>query len=367
MYINQPKKPFLKRITADNKKRTIVLASIIVFVLVIGGAFLYGKSLLEPVKKGSKTTVNVNIPSGSSVSAIADILKEKNVIKSEKAFQYYVKYKGASGFQAGYYHLTKGMDLNTIIKKLTNGGTNYAFQITVPEGKQLTQIASAIAKETKYSEKDIIAKLDDQTFISKLKKQYPDTVTDDVLNNDIKHPLEGYLFPATYPFTDPDASLEDIITAMIKQTNTYVETYKSSLEKKKLSIHDALTMASLIEEEATAKVDRHKIASVFYNRLEKDMPLQTDPTVLYAAGKHKDRVFYKDLKIDSPYNTYKNKGLPPGPIANAGESSWDAALNPDKTDYLYFLAKSNGEVVFTKTLKEHNKAKEKYITNKDSE
>lgn len=97
------------------------------------------------------------------------------------------------------------------------------------------------------------------------------------------------------------------------------------------------------------------------------MPLQTDPTVLYAAGKHKSRIYYKDLKIDSPFNTYKHKGLPPGPIANAGDSSWEAALRPDKTDYLYFLAKSNGEVVFTKTLKDHNKAKEKYISKKDSE
>lgn len=114
--------------------------------------------------------------------------------------------------------------------------------------------------------------------------------------------------------------------------------------------------------EATEKTDRSKISSVFYNRLKKDMPLQTDPTVLYALGEHKSRVYYKDLKVKSPYNTYTNKGLPPGPIANAGESSWKAALHPEKTDFVYFLAKKNGEVVFTKTLNEHNKAKAKYIT-----
>jgi UPF0755 protein len=125
-------------------------------------------------------------------------------------------------------------------------------------------------------------------------------------------------------------------------------------------------MASLIEEEATQKTDREKIASVFYNRLEIGMPLQTDPTVLYALGEHRDRVFYKDLKVDSPYNTYKVKGMPPGPIANAGEMSIIAALKPAQTDYLYFLATSTGEVIFTKTLEEHNQQKAIHITKKEN-
>ena len=122
-------------------------------------------------------------------------------------------------------------------------------------------------------------------------------------------------------------------------------------------------MASLVEEEATEKVDRAKIASVFYNRLDKGMPLQTDPTVLYAKGEHKDRVFYKDLEIDSPYNTYKVKGLPPGPIANAGEMSIKAVLEPEKTKYLYVLATPEGEVLYSKTLDEHNVKKAEHITN----
>jgi UPF0755 protein len=123
-------------------------------------------------------------------------------------------------------------------------------------------------------------------------------------------------------------------------------------------------MASLIEEEATEKADRKTIASVFYNRIEKGMMLQTDPTVLYAHGKHKERVLYKDLEIDSPYNTYQNTGLPPGPIANAGKSSIEASLQPEKTDYYYFLATADGDVIFTKTLEEHNKEKAKHITSK---
>jgi UPF0755 protein len=140
--------------------------------------------------------------------------------------------------------------------------------------------------------------------------------------------------------------------------------YTEKSKEKKLSIHQLLTMASLVEEEATGKADRKTIASVFYNRLKSGMPLQTDPTVLYALGKHKEKVFYKDLDVNSPYNTYKNTGLPPGPIANSGRVSIEAALDPNQTNYYYFLATANGDVIFTKTLAEHNQKKAEYISNK---
>lgn len=121
-------------------------------------------------------------------------------------------------------------------------------------------------------------------------------ITDDVLNKNIKHPLEGYLYPATYPFYDPETKLDAIIEAMIKQTDQLAEKYEKQMKDKKMSVHKALTMASLIEEEATEKADRHKISSVFYNRISKNMPLQTDPTVLYALGEHKTVSCTKTLK-----------------------------------------------------------------------
>jgi UPF0755 protein len=139
--------------------------------------------------------------------------------------------------------------------------------------------------------------------------------------------------------------------------------YQSSMAEREYTAHELLTLSSLIEEEATEKADRGKISSVFYNRMEEGMPLQTDPTVLYALGKHKSRTVYKDLKVDSPYNTYKVKGLPPGPIANAGTSSIEAALQPEDTNYYYFLASSSGSVYYSETLDEHNEKKAKYITN----
>ncbi|NPC93473.1 endolytic transglycosylase MltG [Bacillus sp. WMMC1349] len=358
MFADQSKKKPRK-----NKLKLWIAVVALLFIVIAGGLSFYVKSALEPVDQNNKKAINVYIKEGSSLSKIAAKLKEQHLIKNEKVFIFYAKYKHASRFQAGNFQLNQAMEPTEIIDKLTNASNVPAFKLVIPEGKQLSQIAEIIAKQTHYSEQEVMKKLDNKQFISKLKHKYPNLITGEILAKKVKHPLEGYLYPATYPFHDPNTTLETIIETMIKPTAHLADKYKSQMKHKKLSVHKTLTMASLIEEEATEKVDRHKIASVFYNRLRKKMPLQTDPTVLYAMGKHKSRVVYKDLKVDSPYNTYKNAGIPPGPISNAGETAWEAALNPDKTDYIYFLAKKDGEVVFTKTFKEHSKAKRKYITN----
>jgi len=141
-----------------------------------------------------------------------------------------------------------------------------------------------------------------------------------------------------------------------------LDEYMIQIEEKDMSVHQLLTLASLIEEEATEQVDRNQIASVFYNRMNTGMPLQTDPTVLYAKGEHQAKVYYKDLEIDDPYNTYKYPGLTPGPIANAGVMSIEAALAPAQTDFLYFLAAPDGQVYFSTTLDEHEEKKAEHIT-----
>lgn len=351
----------------EKRKKTMraLLAAVIV-LLIAAAAVFYIMLCLKPIDKGSSDQLKVSIPTGSSVREIAHRLKDAGLIRNENIFKVYVKYKNASGFQAGEYLFTKSMSLDEMISLLESGkaSPNFAFQITVPEGKQLKQIAALIAAKSGYKEQEVLNKMQDKTFLQNLKQKYPDTLKKDIDNKNIKYPLEGYLYPATYPFEKQNTPLETIIETMIKPTDEMVKKYSEEIQQKKLSVHQFLTMASLIEEEATQKTDRGKIASVFYNRLEKKMPLQTDPTVLYALGNHKSKVYYKDLKVKSPYNTYLNKGLPPGPISNAGETSLEAAINPDKTDYLYFLASKDGTVVFTKNLKEHNTQKEKHITGK---
>ncbi len=345
----------------------IISALILVFIILIGGGgYLYIQSALKPVDSKSKVNKKVEIPIGSSVTGIGETLESHGIIKDAKVFKYYVKLKNEGGFMAGEYELSPSMDIPEIVSRLKTGKVlaRASFKITIPEGKQLKEIAAIMAKASGQNETDVFNQLNDREFIKSLMLKYPDVLTEEMMKSSVKYPLEGYLFPATYPFYKKNPSIEEMVTVMLDKTRTVLSGFKEASEEEKLSTHRLLTIASLIEEEATAKTDRRKIASVFYNRLDKGMMLQTDPTVLYAEGKHKERVVYKDLDVDSPYNTYQHTGLPPGPISNPGKVSIEAALNPEKTDYLYFLATPEGEIIFTKTLEEHNKEKAKHISNK---
>lgn len=349
-------------------RRIVLIISIVTLLLLVfigGGGYLYIKSALQPVDKDSKVSKKVEIPIGSSVTGISNTLEANGIIKNAKVFKYYVKLKNEAGFMAGEYELSPSMEIPEIINRLKTGKVlqQAAFQITIPEGKQLKEIAQIIAKAVNKPEEEVFNQLNDKSFIQTMMGKYPDLLTTDILNPNIKYPLEGYLFPATYPFYKQNPTIEEIVVTMLDKTQKVVVPYLEDSKDEKLTAHQLLTMSSLIEEEATEKADRKDISSVFYNRIEQDMPLQTDPTVLYAQGKHKERVLYEDLEVNSPYNTYKHKGLPPGPIANAGKDSIEAAINPSETKYLYFLATAEGDVIFTNTLDEHNAAKAEHITN----
>ncbi len=343
----------------------------LIFAIVIfgGGGALYVQSALKPVEKKSGEEIEVVIPKGSSAASIGQILEEEKLIKNKDVFRLYVRIKNISGFQAGTYVFSPSMNVNEMIGMIKSGDVTRTphVQLVVPEGRQLSEIAAIFEQNTTYKKEDVLNKLQSEAFINKMKEKYPKTVTDEVNKEEIKYALEGYLYPATYAFYNKDVSLEEMLDTMIGKTDEVIQKYEADMKEKDYTAHQLLTMASLIEEEATQKVDREKIASVFYNRIDEGMPLQTDPTVLYALGKHKERVLYGDLKVDSPYNTYKVKGITPGPISNAGEMSIKATLEPAKTDYLYFLATPEGEVIFTRTFKEHVKQKEIHITSKRNE
>jgi UPF0755 protein len=349
-------------------RKIVFIITTIILVLaisVIGGGYYYISSALKPANPESKLEKKVEIPIGSSVTGISQILEENGIIKNAKVFKYYVKFKNESGFMAGEYSLSPSMTIPTIIDNLKTGLVNkeVALKITLPEGIQLQQISEIIANKTNQKSADVFKTLNDKIFIDSLMKKYPTVLTEEIFAEEIKYPLEGYLYPATYSFYKENPTLEEVVSVMIEKTNEVLGQYWDEMEKQKYTPHKLLTIASLIEEEATEQVDRHKISSVFFNRIEVGMPLQTDPTVLYAKGKHKSRVLYEDLEVESPYNTYKVTGLPPSPIANAGAMSIEASLYPEETDYLYFLATSEGEVLFSKSLDEHNQKKAEHITN----
>lgn len=362
MFENMKKR---KKEVKDVRKIVSIVALVFLLIVLIGGfsAYSFINSALKPVDPDSNKEIAVEIPMGSGLSNISTILEEKGIIKDARVFKYYAKFKNESQFQAGNYALTKSMTLDEIIESLKTGKVYRTplFTITVPEGLSLEQIAKVVEKSTSYTAEEFMAKVTDKAFIDLMMEEYPELLTDAILGENIRYALEGYLYPATYPFFEEKPTLDEVIETMIESMNTLVTEYSSSIEEADMTVHEFVTFASLLEEEATAKTDRETIASVFFNRLKIDMPLQTDPTVLYALGAHKDRVLYADLEVVNPYNTYKNKGLPPGPIAGPGKSSLEATINPSKTDYLYFLADKEGINHFAKTYDEHLSNVSKYI------
>ncbi|ODV57173.1 endolytic transglycosylase MltG [Lysinibacillus fusiformis] len=347
--------------------RKIVAIVAIVFVLVIGIVGLFGynyvKGALKPLDPDATKAIAVEVPIGSSLSSISTLLEKKGVIKDARVFKYYAKFKNESQFQAGNYDLTQAMTFDELIESLKTGKVyrKPVFTMTIPEGLTIEQIGKVIEKKTPYTQKEFMDLVTSDTFVQQMMANYPELVTDAVLADNIRYDLEGYLYPATYSYYEEKPSLEAIVEEMIGAMNNVVKNYSDVLVEKQMSVHQLLTFASLLEEEATAQTDRETIASVFYNRIDEGMPLQTDPTVLYALGDHKDRVLYEDLEVDNAYNTYKNKGLPPGPIAGAGKTSIEAALNPSQTDYFYFLADKEGVNHFSKTYDEHLQKVEKYL------
>jgi len=225
----------------------IISISIIIIIgaLVLSG-YLYVKSALKPVNSKSEQQKRVVIPIGSSVSSIGNILEEKGIIKSGFIFKYYVKFNNETGFQAGTYRLSPAMTLDEIVKYLKTGKLtkNAEIKLAIPEGVQLTEISNIIAKHTQYKNAEIMKQLDDTKFVTKLMKKYPDLLSKDILNPKIKHPLEGYLFPATYYFYEKRPSLDSIIVKMLDKTNIEMKKYQEDMNKKQLTPQKMLIMAS---------------------------------------------------------------------------------------------------------------------------
>lgn len=353
---------------AKISRRIVFITTVVITLLTAGiitGGYLYIQSALEPVDSKDESPVNVEIPLGSGVGLISSILEKNNIIKDATVFEYYVKFKSESGFQAGVYQLNKTMTFDEIIASLKTGRVyqEAKLTVTIPEGLQLSEIAAVIAEKVGYNQEEILSTLNDEEYIRSLMEKYPTLLTEDIFQENVKYPLEGYLFPATYGFVEEKPTIDTIINTMLNKTLEVVTKYNADIQRSEWSVHQFLTMASLIEEEAPEEGDRKDISSVFYNRMEIGMPLQTDPTVLYGFGEHKSRLTFEDYEIDDPYNTYKIQGLPPGPIANAGESSFEAALYPTTTNYFYFLATKEGKVLFSETYEEHNEKYNQYIVN----
>ena len=313
--------------------------------LIIALFFFYLTIIIWP-QNNLKKESSFQIPTGSSLYKVSKILKKNKIIKNETSFILAVTLMGyEKKLQAGKFNLQKDTNNFQLIKKLVYGNESLV-SVTVLEGWSLNQISEEIEKKIGIKQIDFLEVSRHPQFLKKL--------------GIAAKSLEGYLFPETYFFSER-VSPESIIETMVFQFKKNFSTdFKNRMREIGFNEIEVITLASIIEGEAIFDIERSKVSSVYHNRLKKGMKLQADPTIQYIIEGPPRRLLNKDLKIESPYNTYLNYGLPPGPINNPGLQSIKAALFPKETNFYYFVAKGDGYHTFTQTEKEHKIAKKKF-------
>ena len=319
-----------------------VIPTILFFPII---AFISYALLFSPLTP--ERSVQLQIQPGTGLNKIALDLQKKGVIRSSLSVKLLARWnRQGDRIQAGHYQFSGSASPEDVLARLVAGDVE-KVSLTIPEGFTLQQIVDRIEKKG-FGDRDKLMQLAyDADFIHSLKID--------------AESLEGYLFPETYLFA-PGVGEEALLTMMVEQLRSHIS---KELEKKakdlKLSFHQWVTLASIIEKETGIIEEMPLISSVFHNRLKRKIPLQTDPTVIYGIKNFNGNLTRKDLKTPTPYNTYIIRGLPPGPIASPGSAALKAAVNPAQTKYLYFVATGDGGHRFSKTLKEHNAAVREYL------
>ena len=317
---------------------------LLVLIWIVISLFYYQGT--RPASQDSRS-ITFEVQPGMTLKQVTLELFNQKLILSPSAFQAiaYIQDKEKQ-IMVGEFSLSPSMLPTEIILRLTSGKT-ILYPLTIPEGYRITEIASLLDTQGLASSEVFILQTQDKDLIKSM-----DIPTDS---------LEGYLFPETYYLSKltPEKKIVQKMVNTFKEKVLKSQLLKSTKESP-LSLHEIITLASLIEKETGLDSERKLISSVFHNRLRKNMRLQTDPTVIYAIEKFDGNIRKRDLKIDSPYNTYRYKGLPPGPISSPGIKSIEAAIFPIKSNHLYFVSRQDGSHHFSSTLVEHNQAVKKY-------
>ena len=318
-----------------------ILILAIVGVLIIGGGL--GALYLVPntFAQDDGTQVLV-IEKGQTGTEIADMLYERGLIRSTQGFKLWLYLSGTNDkLQTGHYQIPNKVTVRELISLLQEGHVE-SIRVTIPEGYTVGDIAIVLEKNQIMKAKDFLAEAKTYVPYPYMKGTKPAT-----------YPVEGFLFPSTYEIP-VGATPRDVIQMMADEMNRYLTpAVKKQIQAQHMSIHDFVTLASIVERESLFDADRPTIAGVFKKRLAHGIPLQSDATISYVLGYAKENVTIGDTQLQSPYNTYVSKGLPPGPIANPGKKSLDAVLYSENTDYLYFVADKEGHNHFSKTYEEH--------------
>lgn len=334
----------LSKYAAQVKPWMVVLFALLTF-LVLSLSF-YRHFLASPYGKGRIVKV-FDFSSGYTMKKISKELEKSRIIGSATLFSLYARIQKADEkVQAGTYRLTDGMSPPEILAKLINGDV-YEVRFVVPEGYSIYQIGELLDNRKIFSKESFLRQCYNPALLQEL--------------NIPSKSVEGYLLPRTYTIK-PGTDAAILIKEMVAQfRSTYALKYANQAKSLGLPELKILTLASMIEKEAVVPAERPLIASVFFNRLKKNMPLQSDPTAVYGIRAFAGKISKKDILRETPYNTYSINGLPPGPIGNPGEDSIKAVLSPAQTPYLYFVARKDGTHHFSATLEEHNRAVEKYL------
>ncbi|HEL2119350.1 TPA: endolytic transglycosylase MltG [Streptococcus suis] len=391
MQETQPRRRTTHRTSKQRRKKqdnaakhivSVIMSIVVVAVLVTGvTGYMWVKSSLEPVNAKATETIQVEIPEGTSTLEIGKILVDNKLIKNATIFNYYSKIKSYNNFQSGFYNLKQNMSVDDIAKALQESGTptaqkEAAGKVLIVEGYTLTQIAQAITDNTNTKDKNdktpftaeqFMATVTNQDFINRMVATYPKLFASlPAADSGVIYQLEGYLFPAVYEYSD-ETTIEELVEQMIAAMDNRLQPYYETITAKNLTVNEVLTLASLVEKEGSTDEDRRNIASVFFNRLNAAMPLQSNIAILYAQGKlGQETTLAEDAAIDtsieSPYNIYWTPGLMPGPVDSPSLSAIEAVINANTTDYLYFVADvTTGNVYFTNNIDEHNQNVAKYV------
>ena len=343
------------------KKSVLKIILIILFLIIVIGAiavFAWYELSLRPVQDGNLESVIVDIVPGQGTEGIAEALKENNLIKDDLVFKIYCKLNEVNNMRAGTYDLNKNMSVEEIVNKLQAGDVVIKeINVTFPEGKNMRDIAKIISENTNNSYEDVMNVFESKEYAKGLIENYW-FLTDEILDDSIYYPLEGYLYPDTYTFESVDVSIDDIIKIMLNQTDKVLSEYQIEINSKGYTVHQFLSLASVVENEGISTEDRKGIARVFLNRIERGMALQSDVTTYYAFKVNMgDRdLTQSELNTANPYNTRgpnMEGKIPVGPISNVSESAIEATLNPSDSDALFFVADKNGKVYFSNTNAEH--------------
>ncbi|HEX3010984.1 MAG TPA: endolytic transglycosylase MltG [Syntrophomonadaceae bacterium] len=326
------------------------MALVLLFVVLLSLFQFYYTRQLLPVNPRDKKQIDIIIPDNSNARQIAALLKQKRLIRSESVFLTFARRDHLDNqLKAGHYRFARNQSVKEIAESIAEGRI-VTKSFTIPEGFTVQQIGELLVSRHICTDKQWTAALQKDYNYDFLRKIAPGP-----------HRLEGFLFPDTYSIPD-NVTAEQIINIMLKNFDkVWKQDFAATASRKNMDLYKTVVVASMVEREAKLDRERKTIAGVIYNRLNRGMPLQIDATVVFALGVHKDTVTYQDLEINSPYNTYKYAGLPPGPISCPGKASIEAALNPEKHSYYYYLAQGDGSHYFSKTYAEHLKAKQKYI------